>query len=90
MNDEVGGERVVVFSRAAEFASAFRPLSGGRRLTFSFVEGTFRDTETGSTWDEAGQAVAGALEGAVLEPLPTRRAFWFSIASSTPGLELYR
>ena len=90
VNDEVGGEPVVVFSRAAGFATAFRPLSSGRRLTFSFVEGTFRDTETGSTWDEAGQAVAGALEGAVLEPLPTRRAFWFSIASSTPGLELHR
>ncbi|MEE8159043.1 MAG: DUF3179 domain-containing (seleno)protein, partial [Dehalococcoidia bacterium] len=49
----------------------------------------FIDEETGSLWNFGGLAVEGRLEGTKLERLPSRRAFWFSIAISFPGIDLY-
>ena len=90
VNDEVGGESVVLFFPAGGgSATAFLAGVDGRTLRFEGRDHTFRDRETGSTWDAAGRAVAGPLTGTALEPLPTRRAFWFSLALATPGVELY-
>lgn len=86
VNDEVGGEPVVVLSRSTGFSTAFAARAGGRRLTFSLRRGELVDRETGSRWDGAGRAVAGALRGAQLEPLPTRRAYWFAVSLAQPGL----
>jgi hypothetical protein len=58
-------------------------------LTFSLVDGEITDTETGSTWSLFGEAVKGELAGTSLEALPTRRAFWFSIAITVPGIEIW-
>ena len=89
-NDIVGGEPVVVFSRAdGMFGTAFSRLVGGEALTFSIARGVITDAETGSTWSLFGEAVEGELSGASLRPLPTRRAFWFSIAIAVPGIEIW-
>jgi hypothetical protein len=97
-NDLVGGQPVVVFSRADNrAAAAFSPVVDGRTLTFDFREDTsaFIDRETGSQWDAAGRAIQGPLQGTQLQPLKiqplkSRRAFWFSIAISFPDIRLYQ
>ena len=88
VNDQVGGQTVVVFSNGAA-GSAYLPTVSDEQLTFELVEGRFIDHQTESSWNLAGKAVAGPLEGANLEPVPSRRAFWFSVAGALPGLELY-
>ena len=88
VNDQVGGQPVVIFSRGST-GSAFLATVSGDQLTFQLKDGLFVDQQTGSTWDDAGRSVAGPLKGASLEPVPSRRAFWFSIAGAVPGLELY-
>ena len=91
VNDTVGGKPVVVFSRAqGPTASAFSPQADGRLLTFQLQEGQVRDQETGSRWDFSGRAVEGPLEGQQLEPLPTRRAFWFSLSLALPKIPLFQ
>jgi hypothetical protein len=88
VNDRVGSAPIVIFSRDLAGA-AFRSTVSGEQLTFRFEDGLYTDAETGSTWDASGRAVAGSLEGAALEPVPTRRAFWFSVAGAIPDLVLY-
>ncbi len=93
VNHQVGGQAVVVLARAGNQAvGAFSPVVDGRALTFDYRDETqsFVDRETGSVWDAAGRAVAGPLEGAQMERLNTRRAFWFSIAIAVPNVDLYR
>ena len=88
VNDRVGGEPVVVFSRRTT-GSAFLATVSGKRLTFHFKDSLFIDQETGSTWSALGESVAGSLQGTRLTPVPSRRAFWFSIVGAIPDLELY-
>jgi hypothetical protein len=52
--------------------------------------GTFRDRETGSTWDIGGRAVAGPLEGERLEQVPSDDQFWFALAAFFPHTEIRR
>ena len=96
VNDRVGGQPVVIFSRELT-GSAFLATVQGKQLTFEFKpalsqaegNGLFVDRETASTWNAVGEAVAGPLKGTGLKSTLSRRAFWFSIAGAIPGLELY-
>jgi len=88
-NDHVGGAPVVVFG-SGDAMAAYVARVGGRELTFVAADGgAFTDRETGSTWDLGGSATAGPLEGASLTLIPARRALWFAIAGSSPGVALY-
>ena len=88
-NDYVGGAPVVVFG-SGDAMAAYVARAGGRELTFVAADGgAFTDQETGSTWDLGGSATAGPLEGASLTLVPARRALWFAIAGSSPGVALY-
>ena len=49
----------------------------------------FTDSETGSSCDFAGRSVGGRLEGARLERVSSRRAFWFSVAIAFLGIEIH-
>ena len=60
-----------------------------RQLEFEFVDGMFVDSQSGTEWNLAGLAVSGELEGSRLDPLPSRRAFWFSISISNQNIEIY-
>jgi hypothetical protein len=64
---------------------AFVPEADGRQLTFAAAgEQTFRDEQTGSTWDVLGRAVDGPLAGTRLEPAEHVDTFWFSWAAFHP------
>ncbi len=92
VNDQVGEEPVVVFSRdKGRSSAAFSPVVDGRTLNFYYNAGdsSFTDRETGSVWDAAGRATSGPLAGTQLERLNTRRAFWFSIVIAFPTVNLY-
>ncbi|MDA1280860.1 MAG: DUF3179 domain-containing protein [Chloroflexi bacterium] len=90
LNDEIDGEPIVVFSRGdGAVATVFSSVIEGRKLEFELREDSFRDLQTGSMWNMAGVATYGELVGSRLAPLPSRRAFWFSISVSNPDVEVY-
>ena len=70
-------------------AVAFESEVNGQRLTFQYREGQFVDRETGSVWNEHGSAIAGPLEGIVLERARGHAAFWFAWADFHPETEVY-
>ena len=93
MNDQVGEQLVVVFTRTDNRAAGvFSPIANGQVLTFVYDEERdgFFDRETGSQWDAAGRSIAGTMTGAQLPRLESRRAFWFSLAIAFPQVRLYR
>ena len=88
--DEIGGHRVVVFSLdRGRSGAAYLATVDGQPLTFQFAGDVYTDDETSSRWSFNGLALEGPLKGTKLKRLPTRRAFWFSIASALPGVDLY-
>ena len=83
INDEIAGKEVVVFhtegavsaldksniSRSREDGSTgvfFRNVDG-ETLEFEYSDGEITDKQTGSTWNIAGKAVSGPMEGKQLE-----------------------
>lgn len=92
INDQIEVVPVVVFSREdRQIATVFSPVLewDGRKLEFEFTNGSYEDLQTGSVWNLAGVAISGELEGSRLTPLPSRRAFWFSISVSNQDIEIY-
>ena len=90
INDRVGGQSVVVFSRAAgPSASAYRTDVEGEALAFFLEDGIIRDSITGSTWDDTGRAIDGPLTGTRLRPVPSLVSYWFAMTAAIPGIELY-
>ena len=99
VNDELGGEPIVVFfdpdvasaldsplvsaGRDVGAAAVFERTLDGRELEFEPgpEAGSFRDVQTGSTWDMTGRATAGRLEGTRLEQIPHDDQFWFAVAA---------
>ena len=76
---------VTAYARGAKTAVAFVSRSeDGRELTFGEVEKEddrlmMTDEQTGSTWLVlSGEAIAGPLEGARLEPARALVAFWYA------------
>ena len=92
VNDVVGDAAVVVFSSENSRAvGAFSRVINGQTLSFEYLSDSqiIVDRETNSSWDVSGFAVEGPLSGSKLEPLNTRRAYWFSIAIAFPEVELH-
>ena len=86
INDELGGERVVVaFDLDSRTAIPYSSRVDGRELNLYGVEATgdlpveFQDVETGTRWDMLGRALAGGeLEGHRLEQVPAYNSMWFA------------
>jgi len=91
VNSEVGSEPIVVFTASrGRSVAAFSRAVNGDILTFSRQDDDlFIDNETGSAWDFAGRAVDGPLAGVHLNRVSSRRAFWFSVAITFPGIEIH-
>jgi hypothetical protein len=100
-----GIEFVVLWEKGASSALHRRSVSGGRdvgqsavfdrrldgrTLTFERREKQFRDLETGSVWNLAGQAMAGPLEGERLSPIAHGNHFWFAWVAFRPDTELWK
>jgi Protein of unknown function (DUF3179) len=73
-------------------AAVFERSAGGWTLGFEAASeaGTFRDAQTGSTWDMRGRAVAGPMEGNALEQVPHDDQFWFALAAFYPNASIRR
>ena len=100
VNEQVGDAPVVVFwqpgtasaldrSAIAEgkdvgSATAYSRELDGRTLTFEADGDGFRDIETGSLWNNLGEALDGELAGQSLEPVVSINHFWFSWAAFRP------
>jgi hypothetical protein len=63
---------------------------GERSLTFERSGEFVRDLETGSTWNLAGEAVEGPLEGERLTPIAHGNHFWFAWVAFRPDTELWK
>ena len=86
VNDQVGGRPVVVVSKEnGRAVGAFFREVDARSLTFDYRA----DRETESVWDGEGRATECPLAGKELERSNTRRAFWFSIAITLPGVHIH-
>ncbi|MEX0629214.1 MAG: DUF3179 domain-containing protein [Chloroflexota bacterium] len=107
VNDDVGGEPIVVFwtdgaasglggptvagGQIVGAANAFSREVDGRALTFEPAQdGAMRDLETGSSWSFDGRAVAGELEGALLELLVADSPFWFAWVVFRPDTRIWQ
>jgi hypothetical protein len=70
----------------------FERAVDGRALSFEPgpSPGEFHDTQTGSTWDMSGGAIAGRLEGQTLQQVPHDDQFWFALAAFFEDAEIRR
>ena len=105
INDEIGGEPVVVASREGTLsvldqrsiassrripsAAAYSRRLEGRILEFELRDGRITDTATGSTWNLFGEAVEGPLAGSRLEPLSRGEHFAFAWLAFHPDADVY-
>jgi hypothetical protein len=82
----------VSLGRNVGAAAVFSRHLGGRTLAFEQGEepGTFRDRQTGSTWDMSGRATDGPLRGERLAQVPSDDQFWFALAAFFPKAEIRR
>lgn len=103
---EIGGETLVAWvkpgtasaldassipdGRDVGASGVFVPEVDARALTFRADGETFRDDETGSTWNVLGHAVAGPLEGRRLEAVTHLDTFWFAWSAFQPETEVAR
>lgn len=78
--DPNAGGNVVAFDRRVD----------GRTLTFEADGDMLVDTETGSRWNYAGEAVEGELAGAKLDEVPPIKGFWFAWYAFHQDTELWQ
>ncbi|MDY6768594.1 MAG: DUF3179 domain-containing protein [Candidatus Nanohaloarchaea archaeon] len=91
VEDRVGTVAVMVVQdeRRDRFL-AFNRTVGGNALSFTLVNGTLRDTATGSRWAWNGRAVTGPLAGTRLQPIDLTRSYWYTWKLFHPDTRLYR
>jgi hypothetical protein len=76
-------------SRDVGTAGTFDRRLDGRTLSFEPAgDGSFRDRETGSSWDVTGRATAGPLAGSRLRPVVSDQQFWFALAAFLPDARI--
>jgi hypothetical protein len=91
LNDTLGGAEIVVRCRPGTLqALAFHRRVGDRVLVFAYAQarGVY-DDETGSVWNEMGEAIAGPLAGTQLKYLESGVGEWYEFAAYHPGAEIF-
>ena len=81
---------IIAYSKDVGATNVFLRMVDGQTLTFQARGEGFVDQETGSTWNLLGQAIAGPLTGAALEPVAHANHFWFAWAVFRPDTVVYR
>ena len=83
-------EAVISESRDIGSVSVFSPIVGKKTLEFEpYINGTFKDTETGSVWDNLGKCIEGKYKGKELEPIIHGQHFAFAWLEFYPNTELF-
>lgn len=83
-------EAVISESRDIGSVSVFSPVVDKKRLEFEpFKMGTFKDTETGSVWDNLGKCIEGKYKGKALEPIIHGQHFAFAWLEFYPNTDLF-
>jgi hypothetical protein len=91
LNDSLGGAEIVVRCRPGTLhALAFRRRVGDQVLAFGHSEtrGVY-DEQTGSVWNEMGEAVSGPLAGTQLVYLRSGIEEWYAFAAYHPDTEIF-
>lgn len=88
INDKVGNENIVVFTRP-KLTSVFFSELDGKIIEFELVDTTIIDKETKSEWNFLGQAINGSLKGKKLKPAPSIYSFWFGWVAEYPDTSLH-
>ena len=88
INDEVGGNPILLTSSYDGNTRAFERTVDGQVLHFEGVEGQLVDS-AGSVWNYEGQATSGSLEGYKLDRLASSPGFWFEWVAFHPNTEVY-
>lgn len=91
LNDSLGGIEIVVRCRPGTLqALAFHRRIGERVLEFACSEtGGVHDRQTGSAWNEMGEAVSGPLAGEQLAYIESGVGEWYSFAAAHPDAEIF-
>lgn len=105
INDSQNGRDLAIFHTFGTSSAFFNPLTldwedvgatgvfdpnlDGRKLSFSVVDSTITDDQTGSSWNILGQVIDGPLVGKSLEPVIHGDHFWFSWAAFHPDTLIY-
>jgi hypothetical protein len=92
-NDSLNGMSfVVTFDTDSRTAIPFRGLVIGQNLSFTVPDPNvlvMMDVETGSTWNQVGEAISGPMAGETLGRIDDSYvAFWFAWPVYSPGLRL--
>lgn len=106
LNDELAGLPVVIIykrstlsaldgarikdSRRVHAATGFDRRVGNRVLSFELSDGKIVDRETGTQWNQLGQAVAGPLAGEHLQAVDNGVHFAFAWLAFRPESEIYK
>jgi hypothetical protein len=77
-------------SRDVGSANGYSAVLGGRLLTFEVKDRQLVDNETGSAWNNFGQAISGPLAGQALTPVEATSSFWFSWAHQHPDTTVWK
>ena len=91
LNDSLGGAEIVVRCRPGTLqALAFHRRVGDRVLVFGYAEtrGVY-DEQTGSVWNEMGEAVSGSLAGTQLVYFKSGIEEWYAFAAYHPDAEIF-
>jgi hypothetical protein len=90
INDTLGEVPVVIWA-SGDIYQAYIRQAGGNVLTFRVEGQNLVDNETGSTWDAVrGLAIAGALEGESLQPVPSLSSYDWAWEDFYPESEFYK
>jgi hypothetical protein len=92
LNGSLGGAEMVVRCQPGTLqALAFHRRVGDRVLAFGYSEtrGVY-DEQTGSVWNEMGEAVSGPLAGTQLVHLESGIEEWYAFAAYHPHTEIYQ
>jgi hypothetical protein len=82
--------RDIAEGRAVGTGVAYLSTVDGQTLTFEPIDDhTYRDAETGSTWNILGQATDGPLAGTQLETAVHANHLWFAWAAFNEGSPVY-
>lgn len=106
INDKMGNENIVLFynddmvsnldtreikeGKHIGSGTVYKAAVDDRKLTFTATENGFKDQETGSIWNFAGQCTAGPLKGKTLTPVVYSLDFAFAYLAFYPQAVVFK